>query len=129
KNAFARIQKMLHAPESSLLVEDYIPGRELALEGLVTGGKLQGLGLFDKPDPLDGPYFEETIYITPSRQPAPIQQTIFDTAQHAITALGLTFGPVHAEMRVNLQGVWMLEVAARPIGGLCSRVLTFDEAT
>jgi hypothetical protein len=81
------------------------------------------LALFDKPDPLDGPYFEETIYVTPSRQHPAIQRDIIRTAQAAIQALGLIDGPVHAEMRVNQTGVWMLEVAARPIGGLCARVL------
>src|SRR5262249_51719627 len=96
-----------------------------ALEGIVTSGKLKTLALFDKPDPLDGPFFEETIYVTPSREAAEIQRKIQAAAQAAVTALGLTDGPVHAEMRVNSQGVWMLE-AARPIGGLCARVLRFD---
>jgi len=111
--------------EGDLIVEDYIPGREFALEGVVTAGKLQTLALFDKPDPLEGPYFEETIYVTPSREPDEIQRKIRETAQAAVTALGLTNGPVHAEMRVNPAGVWILEVAARPIGGLCARVLRF----
>ncbi len=87
----------------------------------MTDGRLQMLALFDKPDPLDGPFFEETIYLTPSREPREVQQAIFDTTQRAVNALGLHDGPVHAEMRVNAAGVWMLEVAARPIGGLCSR--------
>jgi biotin carboxylase len=116
--AFARIKKI--AAEPSVLVEDFIPGHEYALEGIATRGRLQTLALFDKPDPLDGPFFEETIYVT-----VPMKKAIADTAQLAITALGLTDGPVHAEMRVNDAGVWMLEVAARPIGGLCSRVLRF----
>ena len=107
-------------------MEDFIPGREFALEGLVTAGRLQTLALFDKPDPLDGPFFEETIYVTPSREPAAVQSAILETAQRAVAALGCTYGPVHAEMRVNERGVWMLEVAARPIGGLCSRVLRFE---
>lgn len=115
--AFARIAEIAEPP---LLVEDFIPGHEYALEGIVTAGRLKVLALFAKPDPLDGPFFEETIYVT-----VPEQRAISETAQQAITALGLTHGPVHAEMRVNDQGVWMLEVAARPIGGLCSRVLRF----
>ena len=128
--AVARIRAMLdhEADPSSIQVEDFIPGREFAVEGLVTNGRLQVLAMFDKPDPLDGPFFEETIYLTPSREPAGLQQAIFETTQRAVTALGLTYGPVHAEMRVNQSGVWMLEVAARPIGGLCSRVLKFDPA-
>ena len=112
-----------------ILVEDYVPGREYALEGVVTNGTLQTLALFDKPDPLEGPYFEETIYVTPSRERPEIQAHIRESAQAAVTALGLTDGPVHAEMRVNDSGVWMLEVAARPIGGLCARVLKFKDGS
>ncbi len=118
--AAARIARM---QDGDIVVEDYIPGREFALEGIVTAGKLQTLALFDKPDPLEGPFFEETIYVTPSLQTDEIQRRIRETAQAAVTALGLTDGPVHAEMRVNGQGVWILEAAARPIGGLCARVL------
>ena len=125
--AFTRIRKLLeNEPDSCLLIESFIPGREYALEGLLTGGRLQTLALFDKPDPLDGPFFEETIYLTPSRERAGAQRAIRDAARQAAAALGLTQGPVHAEMRVNGDGVWMLEVAARPIGGLCSRVLRFE---
>jgi biotin carboxylase len=125
--ALARIAKILeNEADRSIQVESFIPGREFALEGVVTNGRLHTLALFDKPDPLDGPFFEETIYLTPSREPSGIQQAIFDTTQRAATALGLTNGPLHAEMRVNDAGVWMLEIAARPIGGLCSRVLRFD---
>jgi biotin carboxylase len=122
--AFLRIRRMIG--EEPLLVEDFIPGREFALEGIVTNGRLQTLAIFDKPDALDGPFFEETIYLTPSREPEDVQRAIKTAAQNAVTALGLTHGPLHAEMRVNGQGVWMLEAAARPIGGLCSRVLQFD---
>jgi biotin carboxylase len=132
--AFARIRALLRSPSLARLrdpaleyiqVEDFIPGREFALEGLVTGGRLQVLALFDKPDPLDGPYFAETIYLTPSREAAEVQAAIFEAAQQAVTALGLTQGPVHAEMRVNGKQVWMLEVAPRPIGGLCAKMLVF----
>ena len=122
REAAARIARM---QDGDLIVEDYISGREFALEGVVTAGTLQTLALFDKPDPLEGPYFEETIYVTPSREPPDVQQCIRQTAQAAVTALGLSDGPVHAEMRVNDQGVWILEAAARPIGGLCARVLRF----
>ncbi len=116
--AYARIKRI--AAEPSVLVEDFIPGHEYALEGIVTRGRLQTLALFDKPDPLDGPFFEETIYVT-----VPMEPEIAATTQRAISALGLTDGPIHAEMRVNDAGVWMLEIAARPIGGLCSRVVRF----
>lgn len=122
REAAARIGRMEHG---DILVEDYIPGREFALEGVVTAGRLQTLALFDKPEPLEGPYFEETIYLTPSRLPADVQCRIRESAQAAVTALGLTDGPVHAEMRWNDQGVWILEAAARPIGGLCARILRF----
>src|SRR5712692_8096426 len=109
----------------ALLVEEFIPGREVALEGLLTAGGLQTLALFDKPDPLDGPFFEETIYVTPSRLPAPIQRGIGECAAHAARALGLEEGPIHAELRVNAEGPWLIELAARSIGGLCSRTLQF----
>lgn len=126
REAASRIARMqAHGQEKDLIVEDYIPGSEFALEGVVTAGSLQTLAIFDKPDPLEGPYFEETIYLTPSQEPEQVQRHIRETAQAAVTALGLTDGPVHAEMRVNDQGVWMLEAAARPIGGLCARVLRF----
>ena len=131
-SAFRRIETLLRDPDilrlhedqdRFLQVESFIEGREFGLEGILTGGKLRVLAIFDKPDPLDGPYFEETIYITPSREPAEAKRGIVRTTESAVKALGLTHGPVHAEMRVNRRGVWMLEVAARPIGGLCARVL------
>jgi formate-dependent phosphoribosylglycinamide formyltransferase (GAR transformylase) len=130
--AFRRIEALLADPDIARLrddqdeflqVESFIEGREFALEGILTSGGLRVLALFDKPDPLDGPYFEETIYVTPSRENIETQREIIRTTEAAIKALGLTHGPIHAEMRVNPRGVWMLEVAARPIGGLCARVL------
>jgi biotin carboxylase len=108
-----------------ILVEDFIPGQEVALEGLLTEGTLRMLALFDKPDPLDGPFFEETIYVTPSRLPVGVQTGIAACATRAARALGLREGPVHAELRVNDRGPWVLEVAARSIGGHCSRTLRF----
>ena len=108
-----------------LLAEQYVPGVEVALEGLLTDGTLHTLALFDKPDPLEGPFFEETIYVTPSRLPAAVQQAIERVTAAACAALGLDEGPVHAELRVNEAGPWVLEVAARSIGGLCSRTLRF----
>jgi biotin carboxylase len=130
--AFRRIENLLRDPDIQRLhedqdrflqVESFIPGREFALEGILTRGRLRVLALFDKPDPLDGPFFEETIYVTPSREPLETACEIVHSTELAIRALGLTEGPIHAEMRVNARGVWMLEVAARPIGGLCARVL------
>ncbi len=106
-------------------MEGFIPGREVALEGLLVKGALQVLALFDKPDPLDGPFFEETIYVTPSRLPAATQTAIADLTAWAARALGLREGPLHAEFRVNDSGPWMVEIAARSIGGLCSRTLRF----
>jgi len=120
--AFARIRKI---GEQHLQVESYIEGQEFALEGLVTNGRFQPLAIFDKPDPLEGPFFEETIYVTPSRAPSAVQQELLDTASRACAALGLSHGPVHAELRYNAEGAWMLEAHARPIGGLCARALRF----
>jgi len=111
-----------------VLVEEFIPGVEIALEGLITNGNLKTLAIFDKPDPLDGPFFEETIYLAPSRLPEYVQRDVIETTQAAIRAMGLTRGPVHAELRVNNRGAWVIEVAARAIGGLCSRSLRFGES-
>lgn len=129
-SAFNRLKRLLLSEgnseqETSMLVEDFIPGFEVALEGILTHGHLKVLTLFDKPDPLDGPFFEETIYITPSRLPAEMQQRIARCVTIASASLELREGPVHAELRVNEQGPWMLEIAGRSIGGLCSTVLEF----
>src|SRR6266480_3778511 len=102
-----------------------VPRCELAVEGLVTHGALHVLALFDKPDPLDGPFFEETIYVTPSRLARTAQQEIAACAQAAVDALGLRDGPIHAEVRHNDRGAWLIELAARPIGGRCSGALRF----
>ncbi|MCH7929951.1 MAG: ATP-grasp domain-containing protein [Proteobacteria bacterium] len=131
--AFARIGAILRSPDvaglgdaaEAILVEDYIPGVEVALEALLVGGRLNVLALFDKPDPLEGPFFEETIYVTPSRLAAATQEGIVAETARAVAALGLHDGPVHAELRVNDRGPWVIELAARSIGGLCSRVLRF----
>ena len=132
--AFRRIQAILEQPELAecgewarhVLVEEFVPGREVAVEGLVTRGSLQVLALFDKPDPLDGPFFEETIYVTPSRLARTAQQEIAACAQAAVRALGLGEGPIHAEVRHNDRGAWLIELAARPIGGRCSGALRFE---
>ena len=118
--AFRRIARI---GERDLQVESYIPGREFAVEGLITDGKLQPIAIFDKPDPLEGPFFEETIYVTPSRETATVQAALIETTEQAAAALGLRHGPVHAELRYNDQGAWILEVHARPIGGLCARAI------
>jgi biotin carboxylase len=129
-SAFQRLKRLLLSEGyseqgTSFLVEDFIPGFEVALEGLLTHGQLKVLALFDKPDPLDGPFFEETIYVTPSRLPEQTQQAIANSVAIAAASLGLQEGPVHAELRVNEQGPWMLEMAGRSIGGLCSTILEF----
>ncbi len=132
--AFERIRALLASPEilrmhedqdRFLLVEQFIPGKEFAIEGVVTAGELTVLAIFDKPDPLDGPFFEESVYVTPSREPAAVQRAIVDCTRRAVVALGLLNGPIHAEMRVNTSGVWMLEIAGRPIGGLCAACLKY----
>ncbi len=133
QNAFSRINHLLQSidrPEQDLagrqiLIEDFIPGIEVALEGLLTKDTFHPLALFDKPDPLDGPYFEETIYVTPSRLPPDIQTRISEWLAKAARAIGLREGPVHGELRINDQDIWVIEVAARSIGGKCSRMLEF----
>jgi biotin carboxylase len=107
------------------LVETYIDGWEIALEGLLDDGQLHVLAMFDKPDPLTGPYFEETIYVTPSRQPKEMHETAASCTANAAAALGLRDGPVHAELRLNEAGPWLIEIASRSIGGLCSQSLRF----
>ena len=114
--------------EDSVIIEGFIEGREFAIEGVLTRGSLRAFAMFDKPDPLDGPYFEETIYVTPSRLDVPAQAAVLEHVQRAASALGLTDGPLHAECRIGPGGVFMLEAAARPIGGLCARVLQFQQA-
>src|SRR5882724_11768138 len=121
----AEIQATREPNLDRMMVEEYLPGREVAVEGLLKDGELRVLAIFDKPDPLAGPYFEETIYVTPSRLSAAEQSEIERSAREAVRAIGLTQGPVHAEFRVNEEGVWVLEVAPRPIGGLCARALRF----
>lgn len=132
--AFHRLASILENPEvrdrlgtaaRQVLVEGFISGPEFALEGLLIQGKLKVLALFDKPDPLEGPFFEETLYITPSRFPTSVQEAIAACTAQAAKALGLKEGPVHAELRYNHQGPWIIEIAARSIGGLCSRTLRF----
>ncbi|MBX5489886.1 MAG: ATP-grasp domain-containing protein [Chloroflexi bacterium] len=126
--AFQRIAALLAADDANqrhILVESFLPGPEVALEGLLVAGQLHVLAVFDKPDPLDGPYFEETLYITPSRHPPVLQAAVADRVARAAAALGLREGPLHAELRVGPGGPYVLEIAARSIGGLCSRTLRF----
>ena len=133
--ATQQVRRVLESPEvlasreghlDEMIVEGYIAGKEVAVEGLVVNGGLRVLAIFDKPDALEGPYFEETIYVTPSRLPEAQQREIEQCAATAVQALGLSHGPVHAEFRINEEGVWPLEVAPRPIGGLCARALRFE---
>lgn len=132
--ASTRLRSLLARPDirasrsgldDTILVEGFIEGREFAVEGVMTGGALRILALFDKPDPLDGPFFEETIYVTPTTLGSEEQQAVIDHVGRGAAALGLAHGPVHAECRVGPRGIFILEIAARPIGGLCSRVLRF----
>jgi ATP-grasp domain-containing protein/L-aminoacid ligase-like protein len=133
-DAFDRLRRLLQTRDVRMerdethgqaLVEGFIPGAEYAIEGLLDHGTLQLLAMFDKPDPLDGPFFEETIYRTPSMAPPERQQRIAAAVRAASAAIGLHHGPVHAECRISGDTVYVLEVAARPIGGLCSRALRF----
>jgi biotin carboxylase len=120
-----RREPSLPATARQFLVEDFVAGQEVALDGLLTRGELRVLALFDKPDPLDGPFFEETIYVTPSRLSVSVQADIAGCTARACRAIGLTEGPVHAELRINAGGSWIIEINPRSIGGLCSRVLRF----
>jgi biotin carboxylase len=121
-----RIRAILEGGHENLLIERFVPGAEVAVEGLLSQGDLHVLAVFDKPDPLDGPFFEETIYVTPSRLSPAMLEEIGDAASHAASALRLTEGPVHVEMRIGDNGtVTILELAARSIGGLCARSLRF----
>jgi hypothetical protein len=127
--ALARVRALLATTgQREALVEEYLPGAEYALEGLLRDGRLTVLAIFDKPDPLDGPYFEETLYVTPSRAPAEAQAAIAACVTEAAGALGLREGAVHAEVRVNDRGAWLIEIAGRSIGGLCSQILRFTHA-
>ncbi|HJO04594.1 MAG TPA: ATP-grasp domain-containing protein [Acidobacteriota bacterium] len=132
--ATARIVELLEQPDvrerrpedaDELLIESYLPGVEVAVEGLLTDGALHLLAIFDKPDPLEGPYFEETVYTTPSRLPEHEQRAAVDATETAAAALGLSHGPVHAEVRINEGQAKLLEIAPRSIGGRCGRVLRF----
>jgi biotin carboxylase len=132
--AVRRIRALIESPPlqashrtdlDRLLVETYVPGREVAVEGLLTAGGLRILAIFDKPDPLEGPFFEETIYVTPSRLPTEMQDAIRDSVERSVAALGLTHGPLHAEFRIHDGRAWPLELQLRPIGGLCARTLRF----
>ncbi len=133
--AFERIRRLLSLPDLRRLgneanwiqVETYVEGPEFALEGLLDRGRLKVLALFDKPDPLTGPFFEETIYLTPSRLSAASQQRIASCTETGARALGLDHGPIHAEMRLHQDRVWLLEIAPRAIGGLCARTLRFGD--
>ncbi len=131
---FARLRRLLSNPEliardpeaaGSVLVEQFVEGPEVAFEGLLRGGRLQTLALFDKPDPLDGPFFAETIYVTPSQLPVEMQRAIERRVAEAAAAIGLCEGPVHAELRLGTGSPLVIEVAARSIGGLCGRALRF----
>ena len=132
--AFDRLGALLRSPDvrkeqdrahDRVLIESFIPGREYAVEGVMTHGALQVLAIFDKPDPLDGPFFEETIYLTPSSARVEDQRRIESAVGEAARAIGLSHGPIHAECRLDGAVTYVLEVAARPIGGLCSRALRF----
>lgn len=125
--AHRRLKAIVGEPGAEFLIEEFIPGYEVAVEGLVVNRRLHVLALFDKPDPLDGPFFEETIYLTPSSVPAGLQAAIRGCADRAVRALGINEGPIHAELRYNERGPWLIEIAARPIGGRCSAVLRFGD--
>jgi hypothetical protein len=113
-------------PDQTLLVEEYVPGAEIAVEGLVVDRDLEILAVIDKPDPLEGPFFEETMFVTPSRHPAHVQDAAIALVREATRSLELQSGPIHAEVRIPDDGpLKLIELAARSIGGLCGRSLSF----
>ncbi len=126
--ACTRIKKIIadsatEFERNHILIEEYIDGVEVAFEGYLQNGKLFTLVIFDKPEPLTGPYFEETIYVTPCTLSSETQQKITQRIAEACKAYGLTTGPIHAELRINESDAWILEVASRTIGGDCARSL------
>lgn len=132
--AMQRVCHMQTSPElktlrdplnSTILIEEYLPGQEVAVEGVLIEGVFRKFAVFDKPDLLEGPFFEETIYVTPSRHTERTQEGIRQAVSDASAALGLTDGPVHAECRIGSADIFVLEIAPRPIGGLCARALRF----
>ena len=126
RRAEARIRAMLAEPGLPLLAEEYLPGTELIVEALLVDGHLEVLAVIDKPDPMEGPFFEETLLVTPSRHRPGVQEAAIGLTRSAVAALGLKTGPIHGEVRVGPDGsLWLLEVAARSIGGLCGRALSF----
>ena len=138
-SAWSRIRGILEEPDAvtrsgrtagEILIEAYMPGREVAVEAIVVGGELRTLAVVDKPDPMEGPFFEETILVTPSRLPDSVQREIVSSVQRSVAILGLVDGPVHAELRVDGEHASLLEIAPRSIGGRCSTILRFEpEAT
>jgi biotin carboxylase len=131
--AFSRVARIVTAAGATdeeagsyLLVEGYVPGWEVAVEGLLLDGRLHALAVFDKPDPLEGPYFPETLYVTPSRLGETERRAVLETTVRTVEALGLRHGPVHVELRGDGARATIIEIAARSIGGLCSRVLRFE---
>lgn len=130
RDAYDRLTRILRAEQATddqpqILIEQYLPGEEVAVEGILAAGELTVLAVFDKPDPLVGPFFEETIYITPSRHSASLQERIHHRTAEAAAALGIHQGPVHAELRLNGDDARVIEIAGRSIGGMCSTILEF----
>jgi biotin carboxylase len=120
-----QIQSDASRSAEAVLIEEYLAGPEIAVEALLGSDGIEVLAVFDKPDPLDGPYFEETLYVSPSRHDASVLDSAIEVVEQATRALGLVFGPVHAELRLTADGPRIIEVAARSIGGLCGRSLKF----
>ncbi len=136
-HVFRRIRRLLRQRDirsmrdvalDEVLVEGYVEGNEFAVEGIVDHGRFRVLAIFEKPEPLDGPFFEETVYVTPPRLADAQQSAVVEAVAAAARCLGLEHGPVHAECRVHADRVVVLEVAARPIGGLCATALRFENA-
>lgn len=110
--------------QTHILIEAYIDGIEIAYEGYLQNKKLNTITIFDKPDQLTGPYFAETIYVTPSSLDNDLQLAIKMEIEKSCKAYGLVTGSIHAECRIDKNNkVWILEIASRTIGGDCARIL------
>jgi formate-dependent phosphoribosylglycinamide formyltransferase (GAR transformylase) len=128
--ALKRIHSLLRSEgklgEEAVLIEDYIDGLEYAVDGLLKNGRLQVLAIFEKPEPMVGPFFEETIYLTPPRLSRKATDQVIAALEKLCRKLRICEGALHAELRINSSGVWFLEIAGRTVGGRCGRILEFQ---
>ena len=111
--------------DQDLVIEEYIDGKEYALEGTIINSELKKIVIFDKPVEYKHPYFEESIYITPSELSSEAEKRVVSIVDKACKKIGLEDGPVHVEFKINENQIFIIEINPRMIGGLCSRCLSF----